>query len=165
MATRTTTISFTDEKGLPAGIEYSTPDAAGIITTAELAEEIATALSELVDGIITGINIVTNVPLPGGLVGMTGNAGSDVEEGALFTFRTSGNHPTKMRIPTFSELFFLAGTKQVDIADDAVDAFLDLMINGRTDVVNGNVAPCDQRGEDITTLSSAVEKFKPRKGG
>lgn len=163
MATRTTTIAVRDGKGQTATIEYDTPDTAGIITTVELAEEVALAIDVLIGGIVTGISVVTNVDIPSSLEEDV-DADSDVEEGAKFTFRAANGGDKEMRLPTFDEQFLLAGTKQVDLADSDVDAFVDLMINGRTDIVNGNVAPVSIRNSDLVSLISAKENFKPRAG-
>ena len=163
MATRTTVISVKDAKNQTASFEYDTPDTAGIITTTELAGEIAQAAAQMMLGQIVGISIITNIDTSEDF-NTPPNANSDVEEGALFTFGAANGGDKQLRLPTFDEQFLLAGTKQVDLADGDVDAFVDLMLNGRTDVVNGNVAPVSYRGSDLTTLVSAKEQFKPRKG-
>lgn len=161
--TKTITITIQDGKGQTGRVEANLPTGTGQVTAVNFAEDLAIAINELINGTIIGIIITDIVPLPEEVLG-TPSENSDVEEGGQFIFRTENANTTKMRIPCFFEGKILEGTKQVDLADTDVDAFVDLMIDGLTDIVNGDALPSDYRDEDIVSLSSAKENFRPRKG-
>ena len=82
-------------------------------------------------------------------------ATSDVEEGAAFQFETVNGFPTGLRLPTFDEAKFIAGTNLVNTADAAVIAFNLAMVA----VGIGGIEPCDKRGEDIVTIVFEKEEF------
>ena len=166
MAIRTVTLTFKDEKGQLATAEFNTPAEQPISGTYQLAYAVLEAVFQFTDCAIVGAKMTEDMSWA--LTDHMSNdvlEGADVEEGALFVFRAANNKPVEMRIPAVREDCYLAGTKQVDLANGNIDAFVDLMINGYNSVEFGEARPCDKRGNDITSLDSAKEQFKPRKGG
>lgn len=105
-----------------------------------------------------GIGLEINLAAIGGLK-TAPIAGSDVEEGAVFTFGTSADSLTRFRIPGFDETFVDDTSRAVDIAATAVDALVDRITAGHT-VGLTNVSPSDQYGNDVTSLYSARESFQ-----
>lgn len=130
---------------------------------AEYAQEYARLIDPLINGQIVGIRISQIVTVPGGIK-TSPLSTSDVEEGALFTWRTTNNTIIKQRIPTFSETFVSPGTFFVDITDPDVSDFIELNVIPEELPADWTVGPASYRGEDISSLQEARENFtKSRK--
>jgi len=86
---------------------------------------------------------------------------ADVEEKAIFKFRTPIGTVVEMSIPTFFEGYFTgAGAgKKVDITDADVLAFLALMTE---DIGSGGVDAVDSHGTDISVFVDAFQWFGRR---
>lgn len=154
--------SIRDAKGSTSTSQVNLPTGLDFDNAVTFAGSMASLIDDLIGGQIVRVGIAFEVDLPGGLQSSP-SASSDVEEGARFQFRTSGNHFTGIRIPTFLESFLQSGTKFVDTTATEVAAFVNAMISG-IDVDPGApvvvVAPSDTRDEDITSLDSALESFQ-----
>jgi len=87
------------------------------------------------------------------------DADSDTEEGALFIFRTSGNHDKRNRFPTFDENLFFAGTREVDVAHAQVAPFITAIQSG-VSAGGATVTFVDSRLEDIVSTDDAYESFQ-----
>lgn len=122
-------------------------------------EEFALALAQVVDDIIEGaivkITLTTEVDLPAGIKG-AGNPGSDVEEGAEFSWSTATGHPSTNRVATFKESQYsdLGDSTQVDQSNTEVAAYITAILSGLA-VTGGTVQPCDSHGLDLTILRGA----------
>lgn len=154
--------SIRDEKGANSLMEVKVPSGTSFTDVAIFAQQMAPLINSLITGAITRIGVAFTVGLPGGLRAAPA-AGSDVEEGGRFQFRTSLGNFTSTRIPTFDEQFVVAGTQEVDLTDAAVLAFVNSMLSG-IDITgaggSGIVEPSDSRDEDITALEFAREQFQ-----
>lgn len=157
-------IGFKDKKAI-GGVSSTiihVPDATVWGDVVIFAQEIAKLVDPLLKGIITRLGISYEVTLPGTLGAIIDDA-ADVEEGGKFNWYTAGGHYTSNRIPTFEETFVTPGGTTINQAAPDIAAFYGAMING-IDTTGlggvGTVSPCDSRGEDITTLLSAVEDFQ-----
>lgn len=159
--TKTVTVTIRDAKGKTARVEANLPTGTGQVTATNFAEDLAVAIYNIISGEVIGLSITDNLDLPGAIEPGAGST-SDVEEGGLFVFRTENNYITKMRVPTLLESHILAGTNTVDLADTDVDTFVDLMVDGLEDIVNGDALPSDSRDDDIVSVASAKEDFRPR---
>src|SRR6185369_9039520 len=96
--------------------------------------------------LVTGVSALVNPLINGGLLaagaritfdlsgtwGPTAALLSDVQEQAQFLFRTVGNYPKLLNLPTFIETLFTNGgaDKTVDLTDTDVAAFVDMMESG-----------------------------------
>lgn len=155
-------VSVVDGKNESSTIEFHIPSTTTLANIIAFGKAIAVLVDPLIGGQITRIGACLNVPLPAGLKA-TPQTLSDVEEGAMFNWRTVGGFPTKFRLPTFLEANIIAGTREVDLTDADVLALFNGMITG-VDVTGqggtGSVAPTDGRDDDILSLTSALELFQ-----
>lgn len=154
--------SFRDGKGAIATTEVQIPTSITLANATIFAQQLALLIDPIISGIITRIGIAVSVTLPGGL-NVTPNAGSDVEEGALFSFVTANNFRKQLRIPTFNETQILSGTQAVNTADTDVAAFITAMTDGILLTGAGGTGtptPVDTRAEDLTALDFARESFQ-----
>lgn len=159
-------ISYTiaDEKGVSSTTFLSLPDTFSLANTLEFAQDMALLIDAIVNGKITHIGACYQVTLPGGLKAAA-VANSDVEEGARFSFATSGGHFTRMRLPTFKETLLSPASKDVNLTDADVAAFVNAMISGIAEPAPAQtLIPCDSRAEDITAISTARELFVKDRG-
>lgn len=123
------------------------------------ASNTAVLLKPLLAGAIVGASLGIRVSLTGATLKGAPASYTDVEEGALFSWRSAVGAPTRFRIPTFLETFgFNTGTA-VDTQDPTVDAFVQRIIQGDTQGAT-TVRWADSRGNNVASLISAVEKFK-----
>src|SRR3972149_1428064 len=98
-----------------------------------------------------GDQSVISIPVPG--------TTADVQEKARFVFRTVGGFFKSISLPTFVESLFSAGSKDVDLTDTDVAAFVTAMIAGITVASTETVEPSDVREADITELEAASEAW------
>lgn len=152
-----------DEKGIKSTFRIKFPTTTDIAVLKEFARTTGTMVDGLITGRIVDVSIGVGVEdLPGGWKAAP-LANSDVEEGARFSFRTAVNSVTGFRIPTFDEALIVPGTKEVDVANEDVDDFVQRIIAGQT-VGLINVSPSDDREEDIVALDGARESFGKDRG-
>lgn len=147
-----------DAKGKSSVMKMNMPDSADIAIAKTFIGSTAQLIDPLIKGQIVDLGIGLAVDLPGSGLKTAPLADSDVEEGARFSWRTAVNSFTNFRIPTFDEAKMVSGTPNVDLTDTDVDDFVQRVLAGQT-VGLINVSPSDDRGEDITELSSAREDF------
>lgn len=152
-----------DAKGANSTFRIKFPTSTDIAILKDFARTTGTMVDNLIKGLITDVSIGIGVeslpttwkaaPLPD----------SDVEEGARFSWRTLVGSITGFRIPTFDEAHIVDGTREVDLADAAVDTFVDRITAGYTGGLI-NVSPSDDREEDIEALVEARESFTSTRG-
>jgi hypothetical protein len=155
-----------DGKGEQSTTEVNVPSSLTLSQVTTFAGQMASLIDDLISGAITRIGVALLVDLPVGLKSTPANT-SDVEEGARFQFRTDGGFFTSMRIPTFLESLINAGSKDVDLTDTAVAAFVNAMEDGIDPDAGGPqppIPPCDKREEDIVSLDFAREQFLSSRG-
>lgn len=150
--------SVIDGKGARSSVQVNLPDGLNLVQVQDFVDDFAPILDAITDGAITGVSVSIAATLPGGLASTPG-ANSDVEEGARFIFSTENGYSTAVRVPTFPESKISSGSQAVNLADTAVDAFVDAMVAGVT-VTAGTAEPSDYRGDDIVGVTSAVESFQ-----
>lgn len=115
------------------------------------AQAFAALVDDAIEGVIESIQATLSVALPAGLKGST--TLSDVEHGARMTFETASGYTTSFRLPTIKDAQLVG--KNVLQSSDEMTALIAAVVTGLS-----GVAPCDQRGEDITGIVSAVESFR-----
>jgi hypothetical protein len=159
-------ISIQDEKGKTSTTELNVPPATAYDDVRIMAGQMATLIDSMISGAIIRIGIVDSVDLPAGIAAAPG-AGSDVEEGARFQYRTANGFYSAMRLATFDESRIVAGAATVDLTDADVAAFVTAMTDG-LDLSgaggSGTIQPCDKRDEDLTALEFAREQFLSSRG-
>lgn len=162
MATWTVTFTVRDEKNQTSRVQLYLPY--GPITQpqddpVEFAQEFATRLDSVISGRVEAINLTLSADLPAGIKAAP-TLDSDVEEGALFIYRTAGGYTVKQRIPTILESMINPGggadfIGSVDLAD------LSTMMTQPGDLPsNWTIGPTDYRGDDIVARVDAYEDFK-----
>lgn len=152
--------SVKDAKGIVSRTLVHIPDGTSLANATTYAGDLAAVIDALIKGQIVSVDICVGVDLSGLGLKSSPDAASDVEEGAVFTYKTALGLLFRQRLPTYDEATIEPGTRQVDLANAGVEAYTDLIVTG-----NGTVAPVAQAGGDLTAISSAKEQFvKNRKG-
>lgn len=152
--------SVLDDKGLIARTLVHVPSGTSLANAGVFAGDLAGAIDALIHGQIVSVDICIPFDFSGLGLKTAPDANSDVEEGALFGFVDALGLTYRQRLPTFSEAFILANSRNVDLANAAVQAYTDGIITGFS-----TVAPTTQSGSDLTALRDAKEQFvKNRKG-
>lgn len=120
------------------------------------AEAFAQVIDDMIEGAIVKITLTTEVDLPASGLKGAGNPGSDVEEGAEFSWATAVGYPSTNRVPTFSESQYesLGDSRNVDQGNTEVAAFIDAVLSG---ILAGGaqVQPSDSHGVDLTVIRGA----------
>lgn len=132
-------------------------------------EALALLIEPLITGQIVGAGFTLEVPLNGVIVGAAANVFADVQEKAVFAFRTANGFLKRISIPTFAETLFTGGGSghDVDLTDPDVAAFVDAMEDGIDLAPAGGIGlvpVVDTRDEDLVSLESAVQLFVNRRG-
>jgi len=152
-----------DAKNISSTFRIKFPNNNDIAIIKEFARSTGTMIDGLIRGKIDDVSIGIGVDsLPGGWKAAA-LPSADVEEGARFSFRTLTNAITGFRVPTFDEDFIIDGTKEVDLADTDVDAFVDRITGGLTSGLI-NVSPSDDAESDIVAIEEARESFGKDRG-
>lgn len=133
------------------------------------ARGLADIVAPLMVGGIIGAGVTFEVDLSSLSLDEIGTALADVQEKAIFSFRTLAGKLKKIGIPTFNEnLLQGAGAyANVDLTDTDVQAFVTAMEDG-IDVSGyggtGTVAPVDTNNSDLALLETATQAYSTRRG-
>lgn len=143
--------------------------AVAVTNLSNAVEALALLVEPLIMGQIVAAGFTIEVPLNGVIVGAAANVLADVQEKAVFAFRTANGFLKRISIPTFAETLFTGGGSghDVDITDPDVAAFVDAMEDGIDLAAAGGVGlvgVVDTRDEDLVSLESAVQLFVNRRG-
>lgn len=150
-----------DAKGKTATTEVKIPTTFNIANIIEFAGALAVIINALIKGQIVAISIVATINMSD-LVGLRTSplADSDVEEKASFGFSSDAGFDSGLMLPTFNEDFFVAGTRDVDLADAAVIDFTEAMLLGiSTSPGPVVVTPSDAHGDDLDLFKYGYEVF------
>lgn len=170
MAIYKLSITIVDAKGKPSRTTLYNPDTNSIGTPIDIVALInaGVAMTEIIaklaKGGVSGASLCVDLGSQIGSAQFVPDADSDVEEGALFNFRTLSNFFTRSRIPTFDEAKLVPGTDDVDLTDPDVAAYTSAMLTGvSVNDSEGNpitVNFSDSRGDDVNVMESAYESFQ-----
>lgn len=153
-------LNVVDAKGDPSTIEIPFPAATPYAAINALVPAVAALINPLVLGGLRSAGVKIEIPVP--TWGDTALLVSDVQEKAEFAFRGVNGFLKRLNLPTFDEAFFIPSSKNVDLSDPDVAAFVDMMTDGIT-VSSTLCQPCDIRGDDLVVLEKARENWgKPR---
>lgn len=159
------TWSIEDAKGRVTSFGVNFPQNVDVpLVTGDFMQTTAQLIDQFVDGKIVGANASIDVNLDGVTLKTAPISGSDVEEGASFSFRSIAGAPTIMRIPTFDETFGMNTGTSVDLTAVAVDDFVQRIIAGDTQGAT-TVRFSDAHGNNVAALARAQEKFKRSRKG
>lgn len=163
MATIQVYYTIIDGKGEESTMTIDLPPATTPTNAQAFAQAMHTVIADLINGGVTNYGIRVNVAVTGDFA----NPYADIQEKALFTFRSAAGFLKYVTIPAFLEDLFIAGTKLVDQTDVNVVQFIDGMVDG-LDVSSyggtGTVQPTTSHGEDLVEISAAREawgKYRP----
>jgi hypothetical protein len=165
MASVCFSIQIEDAKGANGGVKFCVPVSTPRTAATQYAQAMASAIDDLITGVITGISLTEDVALPGGLKTSVVGA-ADVEEGAQFYWTTAGGYKSRNRIPTFDEDKIDPASRSVIMSDADVVTFLTLVQTGATYTPTAvaatpvAVSASDHRGDDIVSSSPALELFQ-----
>jgi hypothetical protein len=137
--------------------DFFDPD--GLTDVVGFSQEVSRALDAIIDGAVTGIDLVAKVP-PHSDCKTFPAPFSDTEEGALLMWRTTDKTLARMRIATFKESLLLTSGAVITNNPDFLE-FHDLIRSAIETPGNYLVQVVDRRGTDLAILESANEDFKP----
>lgn len=153
-------ISVSDAKGKSGSFSFNFPDNVDIpLVTGDFLPSTAVLVDDVIGGKITGASASINVNLDGVTLKDAPITGSDVEEGATFSFRSTAGAPTSFRLPTFDESFGLETGDAVDLAAPAVDALVQRIIAGDTQGLT-TVRFADSHGNNVSSITRAKGNFR-----
>jgi len=116
-------------------------------------------IDPLILGGIVGGGVTLSADIAGhGAIGSTSN----VQEKGEFTYNTFNAFKHSLSLPTFDETLVIAASRTIDIGQADVEDFNDAMLVGLAVPSTAVIIPVDSRGEDLTTLVSALERFRRR---
>lgn len=154
------TFSIEDAKGKTGSFSVNFPDNVDIpLVTGDFMPTTAQLIDEVIGGKITDASASINVNLDGVTLKDAPITGSDVEEGATFSFRSTAGAPTRFRLPTFDETFGLETGDAVDLAAPAVDDIVQRIIAGDTQGLT-TVRFADAHGNNVSSLTRATGNFQ-----
>lgn len=150
------------ENGSPdlGRIEIPFPSTISLVDAGELALAGANIIGPLLHGAIVKAGVSFELDLAEVDSDYTFlNVLADLRDKARFAFTAvgaEGSFPKLITLPAYDESFTIPGSKALDLADAAVDAFVDFMIGGVA-VTSGTIQPVDSRGYNINELRYAKE--------
>lgn len=152
-------VTIQDKAGLKSTLIVHIP----IATVAKDALDFTNLLIDKIDPLVLGGVVGGGVTLAADLAGH-GTIGptSNVQEKGEFTFNTLNAFLHSVGLPTFDETFVVAASRNIDTGAPLVAAFVTAMEDGIVVPSVATVIPTDSRGEDLTTLKSALERFRRR---
>jgi len=134
-----------------------------VATLAQDAVDFAGLLINEIDPLIVGGIVAGGVTLAADISGHSGiGSTSDVQEKGEFTFNTFNNFLHSVGIPTLDEGLVVAGSRSIDTGQQDVIDFVNAMTVGLAVPSTNLVVPVDSRGEDLTSLKEALERFRRR---
>lgn len=149
--------SIVDADGHPSTTSVRIPSDTAMADAVAFADDVATLLDKIIDGVITRAGISTTVTLPGGLKAAALD-NCDVEVGATLFYSAGGVLRFQHRIPTFKKTLIVAGGSSINETDPDVAAFIAMMKDGLTPVAT-LVQPSEWRDTDIVAFTTGNQTF------
>ena len=152
-------VTLQDDAGRKATMIVHIP----VATLAQDAVDYAGLLINEIDPLVLGGIVAGGVTLGADIAGHGAiGSTSDVQEKGEFAFNTANNFIFTVGVPTLDEGLVIAGSGVIDTGQADVVDFLDAMITGLAVPSTNLVVPVDSRGEDLTSLKAALERFRRR---
>lgn len=161
MAAVSINITLEDEKKETSVAAVHLPASTTVAQAQDHAEYVADLIDDMTGCRIINVGLSYDVPYDSDAsLKLVAAAGSDVQEGARFGFRTAGGYSSKIRIPGFLETLMISATLEVDQTDTIIQDFVGYMLAGNdaTPTLVGD--PTDYRGDDLVSLAYAVDAFQ-----
>lgn len=149
--------SIQDDDGHMSQTSVRVPSDTLAADATAFADDVATLLDAVIDGVITRIGISEIVALPGGLKTAALDS-CDVEVGASLFYNAAGGLVFRHRIPTWKRSLIVTDGSDILIGDTDVDAFIAMMVSGITPIAT-LVEPSEWRDADITAFSVGSQTF------
>lgn len=150
--------TITDEKGLNSTVSIDTPDGLTLAQYGAYADAVAPYIDGITAGQILSAKMSVGLTLAGAPFGAA-LEGADVEEKALFVFRSANGYLKRVTIPAVNEAV-VQTSGALNEADANVAGFITMLQTG-----DGVVAPTDYRGDDLVSLVEARKYFGRDRGG
>lgn len=150
--------TISDDSNEKSTTTIKVPSTFNLSDYAEFAADMAELIDVIVQGKIESADLCLAVDISG-LASNTAGVTSDVEELAAFVFETGEGRKVQLNVPGINDLFVVAGSDDLDLADGAVDDVVQAMLSGLS-TAGGTIIPCDRGEGDITTLVNARERFR-----
>lgn len=152
-------VTVQDRAGLKSTLIVHIP----IATIPQDALDFADLLINEIDPLILGGVVAGGVTLAAdisghGAIGSTSN----VQEKGEFTYNTFNSFLHTVGLPTFDQTLVVAGSRSIDTTQVDVIDFNDAMLTGLAVPSTAVIVPTDSRGEDLTSLKAALERFRRR---
>lgn len=152
--------SIQDIKGKTGSFSIQFPPNADVpVLVGAFAQETAQMFDDFIDGKILSASATINVNLNGVDIKDAPIVGSDTEEGATFSFRSTAGAPTTFRLPTIDEAFGLETGKALDTSAPEVDALIQRIVQGDTQGLT-TVRFADSHGNNVAAFQKAVDGFR-----
>lgn len=134
-----------------------------IATVPQDALDFAGLLINEIDPLILGGIVSGGVTLAADIAGHGGiGSTSNVQEKGEFTYNTENSFLHSVGLPTFDETLVVAASRNIDLTQEDVEDFNDAMLDGLAVPSTEVIVPVDSRGEDLSSLKSALERFRRR---
>ena len=147
-----------DRKGKTSTTKLHFPSGFSLAQYADLADAFGQLLASLSNGVITDIGITLPLDFDYSLVKSVIGSAADIAEKVMLTIRSGvAGLFSFMRIPTYDDVFTIAGTDTPNAVDFA--NLVAIMEDG-VDVSGEQVQPQDTRGQDLATVSQMREIFR-----
>jgi len=152
-------VTLQDNAGRKATLIVHIP----VATLAQDAVDFVGLLVNEIDPLVLGGIVAAGVTLAADITGH-GSIGStsDVQEKGEFTMNTINSFLHAVGVPTFDESLIIAGSDAIDTTQADVIDFVDALLDGLAVPSTNTVIPVDSRGEDLTSIKSALERFRRR---
>ena len=152
--------SIEDAKGDVTSFPIQFPSTADVpLLVGGFAQTTAQLLDDIILGKIVSATATINVNLNGVTIKDAPILGADVEEGAVFSFRSTAGAPTTFRVPTIDETYGLETGRAVDTSDAAIDALIQRIVNGDTQGAT-TVRWADSHGNNVAAFQKALDGFR-----
>ena len=152
-------VTVQDKAGLKSTLIVHIP----IATIPQDALDFADLLINEIDPLILGGIVSAGVTLAADIAGHGAiGSTSNVQERGEFTFQTANSFVHSVGLPTLDETLVIASSRNIDLTQADVIDWVDAMLDGLAVPSTAVIVPVDSRGEDLVSLTSALERFRRR---
>lgn len=156
------TVTVTDAEGRSATTKVRVPTGYSLAQYTEFAQGLGNAIGATCSGQITHIGAAFGLDLTGLSLKVVAAIASDVYQKAQFIFNSAVNGFRKLfRLPALNESKVASASSSLNLADPDVAAVVSAFEDGVL-TTEGTMPILDARGNDLTGLSKATEKFRSK---
>ncbi len=152
-------VTVQDKAGLKSTLIVHIPIATIPQDALDFADLLINEIDPLILGGIVSAGVTLAADISGhGAIGSTSN----VQERGEFTFLTANSFVHSVGLPTLDETLVVASSRSIDLTQADVIDWVDAMLDGLAVPSTAVIVPVDSRGEDLLSLTSALERFRRR---